>query len=167
MKIAGFGKGKILSFEEIQRLFSEGLQTPKDRALFAVMLFTSCRINEACSLYSGDVIDSKHRVRPYLLIRKSNTKGKLATRTIPVIEVRRHEGGNSTLFFGGFFLRELRGVDDCVPQQMALFPPLPPPVYICDLSNSWTRNFLPFVHRLCIYGIYQIPGHRNFSLSSC
>lgn len=86
MKIAGFGKGKILSFEEIQRLFSEGLQTPKDRALFAIMLFTSCRVNEACSLYTIDVFDRQSRVRPHLLIRKSNTKGKLATRTIPVIE---------------------------------------------------------------------------------
>lgn len=86
MKIARFGKGKILSVEEIQRLFGEGLQTPKDCALFAIMLFTSCRVNEACSLYKVDVFDSKCRVRPYLLIRKSNTKGKLATRTIPVIE---------------------------------------------------------------------------------
>lgn len=86
MKIAGFGKGKILSQEEIQRLFSEGLQTPQDRALFAVMLFTSCRVNEASSLYKTDIFDSLGRVRPYLLIRKSNTKGKLATRTIPVIE---------------------------------------------------------------------------------
>lgn len=111
MKIAGFGKGKILNFEEIQRLFSEGLQTPKDRALFAVMLFTSCRINEACSLYYSDVFDSKRRVRPYLLIRKSNTKGKLATRTIPVIEDLRvilsaYQPSNESVYlFPGRFMR--------------------------------------------------------------
>lgn len=86
MKIAGHGKGKILTQEEIQRLFHEGLQNAHDRTLFGIMLFTSCRINEACSLYTEDVFDRLSRVRPYLLIRKHNTKGKLATRTIPVIE---------------------------------------------------------------------------------
>jgi integrase/recombinase XerD len=111
MKIAGYGKGKILSFEEIQRLFSEGLQTPKDRALFAIMLFTSCRVNEACSLYKVDVFDSKGRVRPHLLIRKSNTKGKLATRTIPVIEDLRvilsayQPSDESVYLFPGRFMR--------------------------------------------------------------
>ncbi|MBA2750253.1 MAG: site-specific integrase, partial [Tatlockia sp.] len=33
-----------------------------------------------------DVFDEKRRVRPELIIRKGNTKGKLATRTIPVGE---------------------------------------------------------------------------------
>jgi integrase/recombinase XerD len=47
---------------------------------------TACRINEACTLKVMDAYDTAGRVRPKLIIRKQNTKGKLATRTIPVIE---------------------------------------------------------------------------------
>jgi integrase/recombinase XerD len=53
--------------------------------LFGICLYCCCRINEACTLNVNDVY-SKGRVRPELLIRKGNTKGKLATRSIPVIE---------------------------------------------------------------------------------
>ncbi|MEW5858038.1 MAG: site-specific integrase [Cyanobacteriota bacterium] len=86
MKIDRHGQAKILSQTEIQLLFSEGFQTQRDRALFAVALFSACRINEACTLLTQDIYDTKRRVRPYLLIRKANTKGQLDTRTIPIIE---------------------------------------------------------------------------------
>lgn len=86
MKRARHGRSKILSQAEIQLLFSQGLQTHRDRCLFAICLFSGCRINEACTLLTVDVYDSTGRVRPHLTIRKGNTKGKLATRTIPVIE---------------------------------------------------------------------------------
>ncbi|MBD1903688.1 tyrosine-type recombinase/integrase [Trichocoleus sp. DQ-A3] len=86
MKIDRHGKAKILSQTEIQLLFSQGLQTERDRCLFAVALFSACRINEACTLLTQDVYDTKRRVRPNLLIRKANTKGQLETRTIPIIE---------------------------------------------------------------------------------
>ncbi len=49
-------------------------------------LFTAARIREACTLLSEDIYTPKGQVRPRLIIRKSNTKGKLATRSIPVIE---------------------------------------------------------------------------------
>ena len=49
------------------------------------MLYTACRIKEACSLLSEDVYDRAGKVRSHLTIRKKNTKGKLATRTIPII----------------------------------------------------------------------------------
>jgi integrase/recombinase XerD len=58
----------------------------RDRTLFAVCLYTACRINECVTLQTRDVYDSKGRVRSEIIIRKGNTKGKLATRTIPVIE---------------------------------------------------------------------------------
>ncbi|WP_230968304.1 site-specific integrase [Nostoc sp. WHI] len=56
------------------------------RALFAVCLFSACRIRECCTLQTEDIYRPKGIVRPRLIIRKSNTKGKLATRLIPVIE---------------------------------------------------------------------------------
>ena len=88
MKIERHGRAKVLSSEEIRLLFSDGftLNPPRDRALFAVCLYTACRIRECVTLNTLDVFDRRLRVRSELLIRKSNTKGKLATRAIPVIE---------------------------------------------------------------------------------
>ena len=77
---------KILSPSEIQRLFYSGLQTDRDRALFGICLFSACRIREACTLRTADVFDTQGRVLTKLIIRKGNTKGKLATRTIPIID---------------------------------------------------------------------------------
>lgn len=85
MKRDRHGKGKILATDEIQLLFSEGLVTHRDRCLFAVALFSAARINEVCTLLTADIYDSRSRVRSHLTLRKANTKGKLATRTIPII----------------------------------------------------------------------------------
>jgi integrase/recombinase XerD len=87
MKIDRHGQAKILTVAEIQLLFTEGftVDPPRDRALFAVCLYTACRISEAVTLRKRDVLDLKGQVRPEIIIRKGNTKGKLATRTIPVI----------------------------------------------------------------------------------
>ncbi|MCA2655963.1 site-specific integrase [Microcystis sp. M061S2] len=88
MKIDRYGRAKIFTQGEIQTLFSKGftLNPPRDRALFAVMLYTACRVNEAVTLLVVDVYDRRGQVRPEIGFRKNNTKGKLATRTIPVIE---------------------------------------------------------------------------------
>ncbi|NEP35533.1 hypothetical protein [Moorena sp. SIO3B2] len=52
---------------------------------------TACRVNEAVTLRIRDVLDRFGSVRPVVLFRKGNTKGKLATRTIPVLEdLRKH-----------------------------------------------------------------------------
>jgi integrase/recombinase XerD len=91
VKIDRHGKAKVLKQEEIQRLFTEGLLSLRDRTLCAVMLYTACRVKECVTLKIRDVYDSKGRVRPELIFRKGNTKGKLATRTIPVLDdLRRH-----------------------------------------------------------------------------
>ncbi|GAX39049.1 tyrosine-type recombinase/integrase [Nodularia sp. NIES-3585] len=86
MKIDRHGKAKVLTQQEIQRLFTEGLTTVRDRTLCAVMLYTACRVKECVTLKITDVYDRKGKVRPELILRKGNTKGKLATRTIPVLE---------------------------------------------------------------------------------
>jgi len=86
VKIDRHGKAKILTPEEIEGLFTKGLATVRDKTLVAVMLYTACRVNEAVTLKIKDVYDSRRRVRPELIFRKGNTKGKLATRTIPVLE---------------------------------------------------------------------------------
>jgi len=86
MKIDRYGQAKILTPEEIQLLFSEGLTTPRDRVLFGICLYGATRIREACTLRTADVYNRKGTPRSDLIIRKENSKGKLATRTIPVIE---------------------------------------------------------------------------------
>ncbi len=86
MKIDRHGRAKILTVTEIQLLFAEGLHTNRDRALFGTCLYCACRIREACTLRTADVYERQGRVRSELIIRKGNTKGKLATRSIPVIE---------------------------------------------------------------------------------
>ena len=86
MKIEGHGQAKILTQEEIELLFNDGLQTSRDRALFGVCLYTACRIAEACSLMVKDIYTNAGTVRSTINFRKANTKGKLQTRTIPVIE---------------------------------------------------------------------------------
>jgi integrase/recombinase XerD len=86
MKIDRHGRAKILTQQEIQLLFTEGLTNNRDRALFGICLYTACRINEACTLRLTDVYNRLGSVRNSIIIRKENTKGKLATRCIPVIE---------------------------------------------------------------------------------
>lgn len=109
MKIDRHGRAKILTQVEIQRLFTEGLRSNRDRALFGVCLYTATRIKEACTLRTRDIYEKSGRVRPELMIRKGNTKGKLATRCIPVIEDLRTllvpyypEAGEVYLFPGRF-----------------------------------------------------------------
>jgi integrase len=86
MKIERHGQAKILTQQEIELLFNEGLQTARDRTLFGVCLYTACRIAEACSLEVIDIYTARGTVRPTINFRKGNTKGQLQTRTIPVIE---------------------------------------------------------------------------------
>ncbi|OYD91328.1 integrase [Nostoc sp. 'Peltigera membranacea cyanobiont' 213] len=90
MKIDRHGKAKVLTPEEIGRLFTSGLTTVRDRTLGAVMLYTACRVSECVTLKIQDVYDSRNKVRPELNIRKGSTKGKLSTRTIPVLDELRH-----------------------------------------------------------------------------
>ena len=113
MKVNRHGKAKILTHAEIQTLFNDGLNNLRDRVIFAVCLFTAARINEAVTLHTQDVYDKRGHVRPELTFRKSHTKRKLATRTIPVLDELRGylekykpEAGKYWLFPGGVFREE-------------------------------------------------------------
>ncbi|MBR8841043.1 MAG: site-specific integrase [Stigonema ocellatum SAG 48.90 = DSM 106950] len=78
MKVNRFGQGKILSPDELKLLFTEGLTSPRDRALFAICLFTGCRISEALALQTTDIKSGT------ITFRKSTTKGKLKTRIVDI-----------------------------------------------------------------------------------
>ncbi len=74
--VAGNGQGKILTPDELRRLFALGLLTERDRALFGICLFTGCRVSEALALQITDIKGET------LTFRKSTTKGKLKTRVV-------------------------------------------------------------------------------------
>ena len=78
MKVDGNGQGKILTTDELSRLFAEGLRSERDKALFAICLFTGCRISEALALQTSDIKGET------LTFRKSTTKGKLKTRVVDI-----------------------------------------------------------------------------------
>lgn len=81
MKVSGNGQSKVLTTEELQLLFSKGFRNPRDRCLYAICLFTGCRISEALALHKSDL---KNKT---ITFRKSTTKGKLKTRTIDIPEL--------------------------------------------------------------------------------
>lgn len=78
MKVSGNGQGKVLSQGELRQLFTEGLVTPRDRALFAICLFAGCRVSEALALQTTDIKGGT------LTLRKCTTKGKLKTRVVDI-----------------------------------------------------------------------------------
>ena len=104
MKINRHGRAKVLTQQEIQQIFAHGLTNDRDRTLFGVCLFSAARIREACTLLTEDIYTPKGQVRPRLIIRKVNTKGKLATRSLPVIQDLRQILNNYYLDAGDVYL---------------------------------------------------------------
>jgi integrase/recombinase XerD len=78
MKVNGNGQAKVLTSAELQRLFANGFTSERDRALFAICLFTGCRISEALALKTTDLKNGT------ITFRKSTTKGKLKTRNVDI-----------------------------------------------------------------------------------
>ncbi len=78
MKVAGNGQGKILTSDELRRLFNEGFVSPRERVLFGICLFCGCRVSEALALWTTDIKGDT------LTFRKSTTKGKLKTRVVDI-----------------------------------------------------------------------------------
>lgn len=78
LKHQGNGQARVLTKDELDILFDELKRNPRDAALFAICLYTGCRISEALQLTTADVKPT------YIVFRKSITKGKLKSRTVPV-----------------------------------------------------------------------------------
>ena len=165
MKVDRHGKAKILSQAEIKLLFSEGLQTPRDLALFGICLFTACRIREACTLRTADAYDAQGKVLPKLIIRKGNTKGKLATRTIPIIDDLRilltnyHPGWKEVYLFPGRFGSHL----DPDSADKILRKAVKRVGFIGVSSHSFRRTALTMMsdNGTPLRVIQEVSGHRN------
>ncbi len=165
MKIDRHGKARILTQTEIQLLFSKGLQTARDRALFGICLFTACRIREACTLRTADAYDAQGRVLPKLIIRKGSTKGKLATRTIPIIDDLRilltnyHPGWKEVYLFPGRFGSHL----DPDSADKILRKAIKRVGFIGVSSHSFRRTALTMMsdNGTPLRVIQEVSGHRN------
>jgi len=165
MKVDRHGKAKILSQAEIQLLFSQGFQTSRDRALFGICLFTACRLREACTLYTIDAYEPTGKVRPVLIIRKANTKGKLATRTIPIIDDLRtllanyHPSTGQPYLFPGRF----NGYLDPDSADKALRKAMKRVGLIGVSSHSFRRTALTQMSNngTPLRVIQEVSGHRN------
>ena len=77
MKVKGNGRAKVLTQAELERLFTRGFLTPRDKLLFAIAYYCACRVSEVLALTAEDLAGS------VVTLRKSTTKGKIATRTLP------------------------------------------------------------------------------------
>lgn len=72
-KYKGHGQSPALTDSELTALFfGEGFKTERDKLLFAICLYTGCRISEACKLEQADIdIDAG-----LVTFRSSTTKTK-------------------------------------------------------------------------------------------
>jgi len=77
VKIKGNGRAKILTQAELERLFTRGFLTSRDKLLFAIAYYCACRVSEVLALTTEDLAGS------VVTLRKCTTKGKIATRTLP------------------------------------------------------------------------------------
>jgi integrase len=64
--------------DELRLLFTDGLLTSRDRALFGICLYTGCRVSEALALQTTDIKSGT------ITFRKSTTKGKLKTHVVDI-----------------------------------------------------------------------------------
>lgn len=78
MKSGGNGRAKILTQAELDRLFERGFITSRDKLLFATTYYCACRVSEALALSNADLTGG------VVTLRKTTTKGKSATRTLPM-----------------------------------------------------------------------------------
>lgn len=78
-KVEGHGQAKILSDAELSRLFEEGFQSFRDRALFAVCLFTGCRVSEALQLKAEMIRGS------FVTFTRQTRKGKTGTQQVEIV----------------------------------------------------------------------------------
>ncbi len=73
------GKAAVFSSEQEEQLFS-ALATTRDKCLFAICLYTGCRINECVKLSLDDIVGDCQ----YIIFPKEITKGRRDVRSVPI-----------------------------------------------------------------------------------
>lgn len=83
-KIDGHGQAKVLRDAELELLFDEGFTTYRDRVLFAICMFTGCRISEALQL-KAEMIGGG-----FITFTRDTRKGKTGTQQVEIIPALQH-----------------------------------------------------------------------------
>ncbi|WP_442948516.1 tyrosine-type recombinase/integrase [Nostoc sp.] len=122
-------------------------------------------MRECCTLQTQDIYTPKGFVRPRLIIRKSNTKGKLATRSIPVIEDLRRLLGEYYPLAGEIYLFPGRSEGDISEDSAAriLRGACKQAGVIGVSTHSFRRTALTQMSNanIPLRVIQEISGHRN------
>lgn len=71
-----------LELEEIELL--KKFLSLRDRCIFILGLRTGFRISEILSLNIEDVLNDKNEIKDFLTVKKSNMKGKISSRSLPI-----------------------------------------------------------------------------------
>jgi len=82
-KVKGHGQAKILTDAELSELFEVGFQTFRDRALFAICMFTGCRISEALQL-TAEMVKGQ-----FITFTRDTRKGKTGTQQVEILPALR------------------------------------------------------------------------------
>ena len=91
-KVNGHGQAKILSDDELVQLFSDGLTTLRDRALFAICYFTGSRIGETCQLRCEDMGEKLITFRAETTKTKTTRQVEIPSGLVPFLENYRVDG---------------------------------------------------------------------------
>lgn len=83
-KVDGHGQAKILTDAELALLFEEGFTSYRDRVLFAICMFTGCRISEALQL-KAEMIGGG-----FITFTRDTRKGKTGTQQVEIIPALQH-----------------------------------------------------------------------------
>jgi integrase/recombinase XerD len=165
MKNNRHGQAAVLEPSQIRALFNEGLLADRDKTLFAVCLYTACRINEAVSLLTADVYQGG-KVRDEITLRKVTTKGQQSTRSVPVCPELRaileaYQGGSTHLFPG----RHGRGHLNPKSASAILAEAFDRVGIDGASTHSFRRTTITHMHnnRVPIKHIQEISGHRTLS----
>jgi integrase/recombinase XerD len=160
VKIDRNGQAKILSPEEITALFDTALQSPRDRALTGICLYTGCRIGEVCQLPTGNVGED------LIVFPRATTKGKRGTREVPIAPNLRvllaEYSSDRPYFFPGRWGREHLNPSSADKIFRAAFERVK---IVGASSHSFRRTALTQMHRagIPLRTIQKISGHESLA----
>jgi len=161
MKANRHGQARILNQHEYQQLL--GVLAPKFKVLLKLCCVSGFRISEALSLRKCDLIGDT------IIVRKGDTKGKLATREVPIPPELVLElvalGGDGIYFFSG------REVDKPMTRQNADYALRSACKRLGIEGTSWhgtRRYFINTLHHASVpmKVIQKAVGHRHLASTS-
>lgn len=161
MKTNRHGQARILTSEEYHQLL--GALAPKFKVLLKLCCVSGFRISEALSLRRCDLVDDT------IIVRKSASKGKLATRSVPLppelVKALQELDSDGIYFFSG------RDADKPMTRQNADYALRTACKKLGIEGTSWhgtRRFFINTLHHASVpmKVIQKAVGHRHLASTS-